>query len=82
MRYSIRKLECNFWLDVLRFNDERQLLAEDVKSVIEDRIKIGELPIFTPSVFCIVQKLSNGREKRVGSDVSVDRNGKVIVEEK
>ena len=78
MRYAIRKLEGNFWMDVLQVDTDRQLVASDTATLVEDKLASGELPLFSKSVFCVVQRLNNGREKRIGDDVCVDRNGQVL----
>ena len=75
MRYVIRKFEGNFWVDVLEFNDMRELRSSDVDQIVKEKVMSGELPFFRVSVFCLIQKLPNGRERRVGKDVVVDRMG-------
>ena len=75
MRYAIRKLEGNFWVDVLEFDDARQFEPSDAVEVVGGRMASGELPFFGASLFCLIQKLHNGRERRIGEDVSIDRRG-------
>lgn len=77
MRYAIRKFEGNFWVDVLEFDEARKLGSSDVVGVVKEKVMSGGLPFFGVSVFCLVQKLRNGRERRVGKDVVVDRRGNV-----
>ena len=77
MRYVIRKLEGNFWVNVLEFDDVRQLQSSDVVGVIKEGIVSGGLLFFGASIFCLIQKLYNGRERRIGQDVAVDRSGNV-----
>ena len=75
--YIIRKFEGNFWVDVLEFVDARQLGSSDAVEVVREKALSGRLPFFGGSVFCLVQKLYNGRERRIGKDVAVDRRGNV-----
>ena len=77
MEYVIRKFEGNFWIDVLEFVDARQLGCSDAVEVVREKALSGELPFSGGSVFCLVQKLYNGRERRIGKDVAVDRRGDV-----
>ena len=77
MKYVIRKFEGNFWVDVLEFVDARQLGSSDVVGVVREKVLSGGIPFFGGSVFCLVQKLYNGRERRIGKDVAVDRRGNV-----
>lgn len=71
MKYVIRKFEGSFWVDVLEFVDARQLGSSDAVEVVREKVLSGG------SVFCLVQKLYNGRERRIGKDVAVDRRGNV-----
>ena len=75
--YIIRKFEGSFWIDVLEFVDARQLGSSDAVEVVREKVLSGGLPFFGGSVFCLVQKLYNGRERRIGRDVVVDRSGNV-----
>lgn len=77
MKYVIRKFEGSFWVDVLEFVDARQLGCSDVVGVVREKVLLGGLPFSGGSVFCLVQKLYNGRERRIGKDVAVDRRGNV-----
>ena len=77
MKYAIRKFEGSFWVDVLEFVDARQLGCSDAVEVVREKVLSGGLPFFGESVFCLVQKLYNGRERRIGRDVAVDRRGNV-----
>ena len=65
-------------MDVVEFNDERQLKSADVENTVREMLFSGQLPVLLPSVFCVIQKLPNGRERRIGKDVSVGRDGKII----
>ena len=38
MRYAIRKLEGNFWVDVLEFDDARQFEPSDAVEVVGGRM--------------------------------------------
>ena len=75
--YIIRKFEGSFWVDVLEFVDARQLGSSDAVEVVREKVLSGGLPFSGGSVFCLVQKLYNGRERRIGKDVAVDRRGNV-----
>ena len=77
MKYVIRKFEGSFWIDVLEFVDARQLGSSDAVEGVREKVLSGGLPFFGGSVFCLVQKLYNGRERRIGRDVAVDRRGNV-----
>ena len=77
MKYVIRKFEGNFWIDVLEFVDARQLGSSDAVEVVREKALSGGLPFFGGCVFWLVQKLYNGRERRIGRDVAVDRRGNV-----
>lgn len=70
--YCIRKLEVNFWLDVLDFFSDD--IIENADEAIASKISSGELKVILPAVFCLIEKKTNGREQRIGKDVIIGRN--------
>ena len=78
MRYVIRKLDGNCWMDEVKFSSDEKLRGDDmVKRVISEKIASGEIRVFSPSVFCVIEKLPNGRERLVGNEVTVGRGNTI-----
>ena len=77
-KYVIRKYDGAIWIDALAFFDERQLASSDVAEVVCGKLESGEIRMLLPAVFCLIQRLNNGRERRIGTDVSIGRDGKAI----
>lgn len=76
MRYTIRKLDGDCWLDAFVFSSDEA--TRDVAEAIAKRVKDGDIMIFTPTKFCLIENRLNGREHQVGTDVVVRPNGDVV----
>ena len=73
MRYVIRRLENNCWLDVLGFSSETEIGNEEAEKVVTDKLAENRIAVISPTLFCLVRQLNNGREQTVGGDVTVGR---------
>ena len=67
MRYAIRRLDADCWMDEAVFSSDDKLRGDDMaRDAVTARIADGSIHVFAPSVFCVVEKLKNGRERLVG----------------
>lgn len=78
MRYVIRRLATECWLDECEFFCDKRLGEKDVEDVVVDRMASGELRLVGTAVLCLVLRKNDGREERVGKDVVVGRNGLIV----
>lgn len=76
MKYTIRKLDSDCWIDVFAFAADEK--PQDVAETIAKHVKNGVIRIFVPTRFCLIENRLNGREHQVGVDVVVRPNGGVV----
>ena len=76
MRYVIRKLEGDCWIDAVGFTNTDKIESKDAGRAIAERVADGAFLL--PSVFCLVERLNNGRERLIGNEVCIGRDGKIM----
>lgn len=75
MKYTIRQLSGDCWIDAFVFNSAET--PRDVTGVIAKCVKDRDIVIFAPTKFCLIENRLNGREHQVGQDAVVFPNGDV-----
>lgn len=79
MRYVFRRLESGCWLDTWEFHSDTELKVSDIPDALARGIECGGIRAYCPMVLCLIQRLNNGRERRVGRmDILLGRGGALL----
>lgn len=71
-RYEVRRLDGDVWVDVHSFSSAEEFRPVDAPVVINRLLSSGEIRLLSRrGAFCLLRRLNNGRERRIGSDVLV-----------